>query len=47
MPYKSKAQRGYMHANLPEIAERWDREEGRHTRKTSKTRKKRKRPTKK
>lgn len=26
MPYVSEAQRGYMHAKHPEIAERWDRE---------------------
>lgn len=26
MPYKSDAQRGYMHANHPEIAARWDKE---------------------
>lgn len=26
MPYKSNAQRKYMHANLPEIAKRWDKE---------------------
>lgn len=26
MPYKSEAQRKYMHANLPEIAKRWDAE---------------------
>ena len=26
MPYKSKAQRGFMHAKHPEIAKRWDAE---------------------
>lgn len=26
MPYKSDAQRRFMHAKHPEIAERWDRE---------------------
>jgi hypothetical protein len=26
MPYKSEKQRRYMHANLPRIAERWDKE---------------------
>ena len=24
MPYKSKAQRAWMHKNLPEVAKRWD-----------------------
>jgi hypothetical protein len=26
MPYKSEAQRRYMHAQHPDIAERWDKE---------------------
>lgn len=26
MPYKSKAQRAYMHAKHPKIAARWDKE---------------------
>lgn len=26
MPYKSKAQQGYMHAKLPQIAKKWDKE---------------------
>ena len=26
MPYKSKAQRGWMHANKPEMAKKWDKE---------------------
>ncbi len=26
MPFKSKAQEGYMHVHHPEIAERWDKE---------------------
>jgi|TARA_R110000851_G_scaffold175324_5_gene321649 hypothetical protein len=26
MPFKSKAQRRYMHKNLPEIARRWENE---------------------
>tara|TARA_Y100001970_G_scaffold279515_1_gene387006 strand:- start:1725 stop:1898 length:174 start_codon:yes stop_codon:yes gene_type:complete len=26
MPFKSQAQRRYMYANLPEIAERWEKE---------------------
>jgi|TARA_R110000796_G_scaffold118062_2_gene231384 hypothetical protein len=26
MPFKSKAQRRYMHKNLPKIAKRWERE---------------------
>ena len=26
MPYQSEAQRRYMHAKLPEIAARWDKE---------------------
>lgn len=29
MPFKSEAQRKYMHKNLPEIAQRWEREYGR------------------
>ena len=28
MPYRSRAQVGYMHAQHPEIAKRWDREYG-------------------
>lgn len=28
MPYASEAQRRYMHARLPKIAARWDREYG-------------------
>lgn len=28
MPFKSEKQRKYMHANLPEIAQRWEREYG-------------------
>jgi hypothetical protein len=28
MPYKSRAQRAFMHAKHPEIARRWDRETG-------------------
>ena len=28
MPFKSEAQRRFMHANHPEIAERWEREAG-------------------
>ncbi len=28
MPYKSKAQVGYMHVHHPEIAKRWDKEYG-------------------
>lgn len=28
MPYKSDAQRAYMHAKLPKIAARWDKEYG-------------------
>lgn len=28
MPYKSDKQRRYMHAKLPEIAARWDKEYG-------------------
>lgn len=28
MPYKSKKQRGWMHANEPEVAERWDKKYG-------------------
>lgn len=28
MPYKSKAQMRYMHAQHPDIAKRWDREYG-------------------
>ena len=27
-PYKSAKQRGYMHANHPKIAARWDKETG-------------------
>ena len=26
MPFKSKAQRAYMYKNLPEIAEKWEKE---------------------
>ena len=26
MPFKSKAQRAWMHQNLPEVAKRWERE---------------------
>jgi hypothetical protein len=26
MPFKSEAQRRYMHANLPEIAQKWEKE---------------------
>jgi hypothetical protein len=26
MPFKSKAQRGWMHANKPEMAKRWEKE---------------------
>jgi hypothetical protein len=26
MPFKSKAQRGWMHANEPEMAKRWEKE---------------------
>jgi len=26
MPYKSKAQRAYFHARLPELAKEWDKE---------------------
>lgn len=32
MPFKSKAQRAYMHANLPELAAKWEK----HTRKGTK-----------
>jgi len=28
MPFKSEAQRRYMHKNLPEIAARWEKEYG-------------------
>lgn len=28
MPYKSEAQRGFMHAQHPEIAARWDKKYG-------------------
>jgi len=28
VPYKSSKQRAYMHAKLPEIAKRWDKETG-------------------
>jgi len=28
MPYKSEKQRAFMHANLPKVAEKWDRETG-------------------
>jgi hypothetical protein len=28
MPYKSKRQRAFMHARLPKIAAKWDRETG-------------------
>jgi len=28
MPYKSKAQRGWMHIHEPEIAKRWDKKYG-------------------
>jgi hypothetical protein len=28
MPYRSKKQRDYMHAKLPTIAARWDKETG-------------------
>ena len=28
MPFKSKAQRGFMHAKHPEIADKWDKEGG-------------------
>ena len=28
MPYRSAAQRGYMHVHHPEIAKRWDKEYG-------------------
>lgn len=27
MPYKSKAQSRYMHANLPKIAKKWDKKQ--------------------
>jgi hypothetical protein len=30
MPYVSSAQRGWMHANEPDIAKRWDAEERKH-----------------
>lgn len=33
MPYKSEAQRRYLHANHPEIAKRWDKEYGNEPRK--------------
>ena len=33
MPYKSKKQRKYMHAKLPEIAKRWDKKYGGKVRK--------------
>jgi hypothetical protein len=26
MPYKSQAQRGWMHANKPDVARRWDKD---------------------
>ena len=28
MPYKSEKQRGFLHANEPEVAERWDKKYG-------------------
>jgi hypothetical protein len=28
MPYRSKKQRAFMHANLPKVAARWDKEYG-------------------
>lgn len=43
-PYKSDKQRAWMHANLPDVAAKWDAEEeaGKHDRKRSKRSKKRK-----
>lgn len=41
MPYKSEAQRKFMHAKHPEIAERWDKE---HPAKKDKKKRKRSRP---
>ena len=26
MPFKSEAQRGYFHANMPDLAKKWDKE---------------------
>jgi hypothetical protein len=40
MPYKSKKQRAYMHAKLPKIAARWDKETGGKVKKSAKRKKK-------
>jgi hypothetical protein len=42
MPYKSEKQRRYMHAKLPKIAARWDKEYGGLQGRKLKRRKKRK-----
>jgi hypothetical protein len=44
MPYRSKKQRGWMHANEPEIAERWDKKYGGKVVPKKKPRKRKKKP---
>ena len=43
MPYKSKKQRGWMHANLPDVAEKWDAEEKRDRSRSKKSKKRKRR----
>ena len=37
MPFKSEKQRRYMHANLPDIAKRWERDYKQYPRRKSQT----------
>ena len=41
MPFKSEKQRKWMHANKPEMAKRWEKEEKKHKKSGKKRKKKR------